>query len=181
MTKTCTKCKEAKELNKFHRCKRSSDGRLSWCALCMNAKNKRWRQHNPEKEVSRHLVWRKNNPDKEREIQSRKQRKRWNTDPVYRSTMNLRRRMRLALRGANKSASSFELLGCTGEELKKHLESQFVDGMTWDNYGLHGWHIDHIRPCSEFDLSDHSQQRECFHHKNLRPLWAEDNLNRRFK
>jgi len=47
----------------------------------------------------------------------------------------------------------------------------------WDNYGS-GWHIDHIRPCSSFDLSDEEQQRACFHHSNLQPLWVKDNLEK---
>ena len=50
--------------------------------------------------------------------------------------------------------------------------------MSWDNYGTHGWHIDHIRPCASFDLSDEEQQKICFHYTNLQPLWAEDNLKK---
>jgi hypothetical protein len=48
--------------------------------------------------------------------------------------------------------------------------------MSWKNYGK--WHIDHIRPCSSFDLSDPQQQRTCFNYSNLQPLWAKDNLNK---
>ena len=50
--------------------------------------------------------------------------------------------------------------------------------MSWDNYGIHGWHIDHIRPCASFDLTDPEQQRQCFHYPNLQPLWAFDNLSK---
>jgi hypothetical protein len=56
------------------------------------------------------------------------------------------------------------------------MESLFLEGMSWDNYGK--WHIDHIRPCSSFDLSDTEQQKICFNYKNLQPLWAEDNLRK---
>ena len=59
-----------------------------------------------------------------------------------------------------------------------HLEAQFKPGMTWDNYGLKGWHVDHIRPCASFDLRDPEQQRRCFHYTNLQPLWAEENLKK---
>jgi hypothetical protein len=50
--------------------------------------------------------------------------------------------------------------------------------MSWGNYGLHGWHVDHIIPCASFDLTDPEQQRQCFHYTNLQPLWAEDNLRK---
>jgi hypothetical protein len=50
--------------------------------------------------------------------------------------------------------------------------------MSWDNYGIAGWHIDHIKPCCTFDLTDLEQQKQCFHYTNLRPLWAKDNLRR---
>ena len=70
------------------------------------------------------------------------------------------------------------LLGCSAEQLRTHLEEKFTDGMSWDNYGYRGWHIDHIRPCASFDLTDPQQQLECFHYTNLQPLWAEDNFKK---
>jgi hypothetical protein len=91
---------------------------------------------------------------------------------------NLRNRINLALRGKNKSESTMRLLGCTIPELFAHLESQFSAGMSWDNHGKHGWHIDHIRPCASFDFSDPEQQQQCFHYSNLQPLWAGDNLSK---
>lgn len=51
--------------------------------------------------------------------------------------------------------------------------------MSWENYGE--WHIDHIKPCSSFDLSDPKQQKECFNYTNLQPLWAIDNLKKSYK
>ena len=53
--------------------------------------------------------------------------------------------------------------------------------MSWDNWSIKGWHIDHIRPCSSFDLSDPTQQKECFHYTNLQPLWASENLKKNNK
>ena len=50
--------------------------------------------------------------------------------------------------------------------------------MSWDNYGLHGWHVDHIKPCASFDLSKPIEQRKCFNFNNLQPLWAIDNLRK---
>ena len=96
--------------------------------------------------------------------------------PEYKIIRSLRRRMLFVLHGKRKADSSISLIGCTGEQLKLHLESQFQKGMTWDNYGHKGWHIDHIKPCSSFDLTDPEQQKVCFHYTNLQPLWALDNL-----
>lgn len=92
----------------------------------------------------------------------------------------LRTRIYQAIAGAggNKGYSSMDLLGCTVQEVRDHLEAQFLPGMTWDNWSLKGWHIDHIRPCASFDLTDPEQQKECFHYTNLQPLWAEDNLRK---
>jgi hypothetical protein len=69
-----------------------------------------------------------------------------------------------------------QLVGCNIDILIKYIESLFLEDMSWDNYGK--WHIDHIRPCSSFDLSDNEQQKICFNYKNLQPLWAEDNLKK---
>ncbi len=91
-------------------------------------------------------------------------------------------RLAMAIRRAigKKSASTMELVGCDIEQLMAHLESLFLPGMTWLNYGLGNdrWHCDHIRPCVSFDLADPAQQRECFHFRNLQPLWQPDNLRK---
>jgi hypothetical protein len=68
-------------------------------------------------------------------------------------------------------------LGCSSwDELKNYLEKQFTCGMNWENMGE--WHIDHIIPCSSFDLTNIEQQMKCFHYSNLQPLWAKDNLSK---
>lgn len=82
-----------------------------------------------------------------------------------------------ALKGVAKSAHTVELLGCPVCWLEVHIESMFRPGMTWENYGP-VWHIDHIRPCSSFDLADPEQQRVCFHWTNLQPLFAVENLEK---
>ena len=69
-------------------------------------------------------------------------------------------------------------MGCSIEFLKEYLEKQFKSGMNWDNYGE--WHVDHIIPCVSFDLSDPEQQKKCFYYTNLQPLWAIENLEKRF-
>ena len=90
----------------------------------------------------------------------------------------MRVRINRALNGEDKSASTRELIGADPEFVKKHLESQFEEGMSWDNNTNDGWHKDHIIPCASFDLSDPEQQKKCFHWSNLQPLWAKDNLSK---
>ena len=80
------------------------------------------------------------------------------------------------IRPGYKSDSTSKLLGCSIDRACDHLESQFTEGMSWDNYGE--WHIDHIIPCSFFDLTKPSHQKLCFNWKNLQPLWAEDNMSK---
>lgn len=104
----------------------------------------------------------------------------WNKKSIkHKIVRNLRRRVHHALKGETKSESTLSLLGCSINYLKEYLESKFQQGMTWDNYGE--WHIDHIKPCSAFDLSDPVQQKECFAYTNLQPLWAIDNLKKAYK
>ena len=79
---------------------------------------------------------------------------------------------------AFKGKRTLELLGCSVECCKKHIEALFKDGMTWANHGKFGWHIDHIKPCDAFDLTDPKQQEECFHYTNLQPLWWNENLSK---
>lgn len=92
----------------------------------------------------------------------------------------LRRRLRLVLKlkGIRKCARTLDLLGCSVPFFKKYLESKFLLNMSWDNYGLKGWHIDHIAPIATFDLFNSEQQRKCFHYTNLQPLWADENLKK---
>jgi hypothetical protein len=76
--------------------------------------------------------------------------------------------------------TTVELLGYTIEELKRHLESQFQEGMTWENYGLKGWHIDHKTPDSWFyyESTNDEQFKIAWSLSNLQPLWAKDNLKK---
>jgi hypothetical protein len=104
--------------------------------------------------------------------------KRRKSDVSYRLLGNLRHRVWMALRGHVKSDRTLNLIGCSVEKLKRHLEAKFASGMSWENYGYRGWHVDHIKPCASFDLKDTRQQSECFHYLNLQPLWAEDNFKK---
>jgi hypothetical protein len=109
-------------------------------------------------------------------IYNREYSRKWRKNLNNQLLINLRGRIYVALKRGVKSYSTIQLLGCSIERLKIHLEKQFKEGMTWKNYGLKGWVIDHIRPCALFDLTDPIQQFKCFNYTNLQPLWYKENL-----
>jgi hypothetical protein len=102
--------------------------------------------------------------------------KAWNSLPQNRIARTQRQRVRRAISGHVKFARTELLLGCSYETLRDYLSQKFLPGMTWDNYGE--WHVDHIKPCASFDLSQENQQLECFNYQNLQPLWAKDNISK---
>jgi hypothetical protein len=96
---------------------------------------------------------------------------------------NIRSRLQMHIRRigytANGAAALLEwFLGCDAEELVRHIESQMLPGMTWENYGADGWHIDHIQHLSGFDFDFTRDLKVVCHHTNLQPLWAKDNLRK---
>lgn len=106
------------------------------------------------------------------------QKERERKDPVYKAIRRLRNRTTQAFRRSDwsKSKKNEELLGCNFEKAIEHIESQFKQGMTWENHGLYGWHIDHIIPLSS---ANNLQELEGLcHYSNLQPLWAKDNLRK---
>jgi hypothetical protein len=100
-------------------------------------------------------------------------RRKYKVDPVFTAKRALRNQTARIKRLTKRSKRSNELLGCTYEQARKWIESQFQRGMSWSNAGV--WEIDHIVPISAFDLTDDQQIRCVNHYTNLRPLWAEDN------
>lgn len=89
----------------------------------------------------------------------------------------IRARLRVALKdfGLTKAGSAVRDLGCSIPELLEHLEDQFQPGMTWENYGREGWHVDHHIPLALYDLTDREQFLTACHFTNLQPRWAGDN------
>lgn len=133
----------------------------------------RHRKNERERERER----RQKNPEVVRQKKREAKRKRYHEDHQFKVLGLLRTRIYDALKGVSKSARTKELIGCPSVWLEVHLESLFVPGMTWANYGP-VWHIDHIKPCAAFDLTDFEQQRICFHWTNLQPLFALENLQK---
>ena len=151
------------------------------------ARKRQYRQLNPlssearAAEVERARQWRLANQERDREWRRHYAKRKKVEDPCWALARALRNRLSSLLRqkGINKSAGAYRLVGCSLAELKAHLERQFTGGMNWSNYGE--WHIDHIRPCASFDLTQEGQQKICFHWTNLQPLWAEENLQKHAK
>ena len=136
-------------------------------------RNRRWRQKNKEKIVEDRRRYNAENKE-QRNAHLKKKRE----DPCIRLIQNMRSRMRLILLGESKSAPTTTLLGCSPQEFRNYMEAQFTDGMTWNNYGLHGWHMDHITPLSIFNMKNPAEQRIAFHYMNYQPLWALDNIKK---
>jgi hypothetical protein len=91
-------------------------------------------------------------------------------DILFNLSNTLRARINSALKTNSKKSKSFDLLGCSVEDYKIYIENQFKKGMDWKNWGT-VWEIDHIKPCSSFDLTNLDHQKQCFNFKNTQVLF----------
>lgn len=191
-------------LNKFSRCKRCHRA----VRRHHNEKNeekykayhKQWREKHKEQikvamkrynetHLAERAAYMVAHHDEIREKNRRRQRERYKTDPRFAMKQKLRGRMSVAIsKSAKRTKGSYykkqhyvDLIGCSWTELQSHLENKWTTGMSWENYGLRGWHIDHIIPCAAFDLTKEDEQKKCFHYSNLQPLWWRDNLSKNDK
>ena len=139
---------------------------------------RKWYKTHSEASTLSNKRWRKENADRFREHNRIYVLNRTRTDIGYKLAHNLRDRLRTAVKREYKVGSAVRDLGCTVEYLKQHIESQFESGMSWDNYGQFGWHIDHIKPLDSFDLTNRSQLLQACNYTNLRPLWWNENLSK---
>ena len=168
MRKQVTRCDH---IDRRHR----ALGLCNACYLKQNGGSRNWYARNKQKVIANAKAWATSNLQRRREIALA-----WTIkdNKQHPEKHAIRERIRIALKGNPKSARITELLGCSIAELRSHLETQFQDGMSWNNHEQFGWHIDHIKPCASFDLSDPQQQRQCFHYTNLQPLWWLENLKK---
>lgn len=203
--KCCTKCGEMKlgTTEYFPKDARLKCGLRASCRKCeslaaqeyhakngelRNARCREYYHKNIEKQRERRSTYRLNNIDIER-LQDREYAKN-NRDKINARNRHYRRSnhtFRIARSVGSSIHASIKqggngrhwetLVGYTLYDLMRHLESQFTKGMTWENYGRYGWHIDHIRPLADFNFisTDDSDFRVCWSLWNLQPLWAKDN------
>ena len=155
---------------------------------------KQYRENNKEKIIERKKQYYENNKEKERErnkqyyennkekiLKRVKQYKnqRYKNDPEFKLGESIRNAFYRFLNG-NKEKSTSEYLkdcGYTRKELVKHLEEQFDQNMTWDNYGSY-WHVDHVIPQSVFEPTNDQHLKWCWSLENLRPLEASENISK---
>ena len=197
-TKICSRCNIEKELKYFNKMSKVKCGVRSYCKECQSIESKKYRINNKEKIKEYNTKWNEENQEyykkyfeeynklnyekeKERKLKwsrdnkeysNNYQKQRKKEDILFRLKTNIRTSVNRYLK--YRSKHTFEIVGCSPQFLKEHLESQFIDGMTWENRSE--WHIDHIIPLSSAKTEDEVYM--LCHYKNLQPLWAEDNLKK---
>jgi hypothetical protein len=195
--KECKICKQSKPLEAFAKNKQQKDGHHVYCKPCQNEKyakkwykknaehHKKTTQANPNRKEIAAKYYQKN---REHILKSQYayQKEKYNTDPMYAMKTSIAATIRSAiaykgLEWSNMKPRTAELLGCTYPQLKKHLEDQFQDWMTWDNRGKYngqpqyGWDIDHIKPLAVATCIE--ELTELCHYTNLQPLCSYENRN----
>ena len=203
-TKICPKCGLEKNLDQFGKRKDRPIGCTPKCRKCRNILNKeyykknsrkllddgkKYKIENREKLKEQTKKWRKNNPEyqsnysnnNKEKINARKRKydkKKRMTDPLYKLRKNTRTRLNEFLKTKNirKTSKTFEIVGCAPIELKYHIERQFTDNMSWENYGFYGWYIDHKIPL-DAGKTEEEIYKLC-HFTNLQPLWGDINIKK---
>jgi len=179
-TKICSKCKKEKELTEFCKDNSRRDGLSAWCRECKKEFMKKYRIKNKEKIKVYNKEYRLEDKEKTKERDKKYHINRRENNLSY----NLNGRMKTAIRIAlkhNKAGRHWEdLVGYSRQELKQHLEKQFIEGMTWELFMQGKIHIDHYIPQSVYSFTTAEEQdfKNCWGLKNLQPLWASDNLSK---
>ena len=141
---------------------------------------RRLKLRDPQANARQIKQWREKNRGKSNIIYARWKRKKYKNDVSF----NFKQRLSACVRNGvkrqcfKKACRTTDMLGCSLDEFKDYISTKFTEGMTWDNWGRFGWHLDHIVPCAKFDLSKESEQKRCFHFSNYQPLWWLDNLKK---
>jgi hypothetical protein len=163
----CTQCNTSKCASNFHKDKSKPSGYHYQCKDCRNSNIKTLRDSNKDYHNTRQRQWTRT-PNGKKCINSQKFKN------------NIRTRILKALKHNYKHSSTIDLIGCPIEYLKEHLQQTAITNgyLNFDinNYSGHEYHIDHIKPCSSFNLKDPEEQKLCFHYSNLQILTAQENL-----
>jgi hypothetical protein len=174
--KTCCVCKIKQPKENFCKNTQAKDGLNYQCKSCKKIIGKKYYWSDTERESNR----KKEYYIKNKEILNKKiykyKKERKKTDKLFKFSEDTRRLIRQAFkrRGFTKNTKTYQILGCSFEDFKIHLENQFVPGMNWGNRNK--WHIDHIVPVSLGKTEEEIIKLN--HYTNLRPLWAEENLKK---
>ena len=146
----------------------------------LSNKYKTWYEQNKEHRKEYYNKWRTENVDKWRSAKRNYERNRKATDPLYKLITNFRTAIWTVLKESNvdKYGHYFDILQYTPEELIVHLEKQFKDDMTWENYGI--WHVDHKLPITSFNIQEMGDEEfmKCWSLDNLQPMWGEENIRK---
>lgn len=181
--KTCTKCKIEKELIFFSKNKNRIDNFEGQCKKCKKEYLKKYYTSNKEHIKENQKTYYLNNPERARKYYLNnkknlliKEKNRKLNEPLFRLSGNIRSLISISIKnqGYKKTSKTYDILGCSFEEFKTHLENQFTDGMTWENQGK--WHLDHIYPVSR--ATDEEHLIKLNHYTNFQPLWAIDNIKK---
>lgn len=158
--KQCTKCKTTKPFGEFGARVGKKDGHQSWCKSCCADYQRERYQSDSNYRARRHTC----------------RVTRYHSKPDYQAACKMRMMVyrTIQVSGTKKTTSSQKLLGYSAEELRIHLENQFLPGMSWEERSA--WHIDHIKPVSAFIAEGITDPKIINALSNLRPLWARDNL-----
>lgn len=179
--KYCNKCQIHKPYGDFNKHCATKDGLRSECRECSKMSHRDYWERNRDKcREKAKLVYRRDRKYYQDYYRDYMRDRRAN-DVQFKLAHTLRTRINGAISNDCKAGSTVRDLGCTIEELKTHLESQFEEGMTWDNWGVNGWHIEHIYPLFMVDLEDRQQFLEVCHYTNLRPMWGSQNQSRKYE
>jgi hypothetical protein len=176
--KRCAGCGLVLPIAKFYRRASGKDaGRpLPRCIECLSAATKEKRQLRPEHFAAKRREHRNYKQASDRIMV------RMRTEPTFKLAVILRRSVWAALKdcGGRKTVRTVELLGCSIDEFRRHIEAQWRPGMKWENWGntRDCWQLDHKRPIASFDLRDDPQVRACFHFSNYQPLWMVENASK---
>ena len=137
---------------------------------------KTWYQANAEYAKAKAKAYRETNRQKMTDWSKEYRKARMSIDPVYKAAIRVRALINIKIysNGYTKKSRTYEILGCSFEFFKEHIESQFKAGMSWDNHGE--WHLDHIIPVAI--ASSESDVIRLNHYSNFQPLWAHENLKK---
>ena len=142
--------------------------------------HKKWSEKNRERLSEYHKQWKIENVDKWRKTKRNYEKTRKHNDPLYKLIANFRTAIYQVLKENNvkKNGHYFDILQYTPNELINHLENQFTENMTWDNYGE--WHVDHIKPITYFKISEIGDDEfmKCWSLNNLQPMWGYENIRK---